>query len=260
MAEGLTVLEDSEPHSILRSVSWSHHLCIPGPMQVDHDEDMTDWDHLNWEPESLGTEHYPNDRVVPEYDTLMKPTVESPAKEMSLETSLERKQAHGASAIYEGPWWQISSTPALSLEDAQPVWLSDSSQTRDVAPTSLAANFPSCNDMPLYPRPSLQPAPDGWGHDPPIPDLVDSSQCLQTSPSPRKDVRHRARMSSAKVEKGDRINQLEASEFQYPRLFRRDTSLASVEVSGTSSDKRIATTRDCSRSGRSSDFTAKLKY
>jgi len=130
VAEGLTAFDGSEPHSILGSVSLSHRLWIPGLIVG---EDSTDWEHSNWEEEPLNTELYPKALVLPEYDTSdVKLTLHSPSEELSLETSPERKQVHGTSAIYEGH------TPALPLEDAQPVWPSDSSQTRDTTQTSMA--------------------------------------------------------------------------------------------------------------------------
>jgi len=135
VAEGLTAFDGSEPHSILGSVSLSHRLWIPGLIVG---EDLTDWEHLNWEEEPLNTELHPKALVLPEYDVSdVTLTLHSFSKELSLETRPERKQVHGTSAIYEG---QISSTPALPLEDAQPVWPSDSLQTRDTTQTSMAGS------------------------------------------------------------------------------------------------------------------------
>ena len=90
VAEGLTAFDGSEPHSILGSVSLSHRLWIPGLIVG---EDLTDWEHLNWEEEPLNTELHPKALVLPEYDMSdVKLTLHSPSKELSLETSPERKQ------------------------------------------------------------------------------------------------------------------------------------------------------------------------
>ena len=246
VAEGLTALECS--------VSSSRHLWIPGLIEVD--DDLMDWDHLNWEEEeSLSTEYHPEDRVLLEYGTSgMKENVDSPSKGISLETSLEKKQIHRESTIYEGQWWQISSTPALPLEDAQPVWLSDSSQTGDMAQTSVATSFPYDNDMdawPIRPRPSPLPVLfqdcnrsrqtcDGHGPESPIPNLIDS-QCVEASPTPGEDVRIRAGMSSmsrVNVGKSSRMNQkLMALRFQIPRLSRKKSGVG--RGIGTPSDRGL---------------------
>jgi len=250
VAEGLIALGHSEPQNILESVSSSRHLWIPGLIEVD--DDLMDWDHLNWEEESLSTEYHPKDRVLLEYGTSgMKASVDGPSKGISLETSSEREQVHRASTIYEGQWWQISSTPALPLEDAQPVWLSDSSQTRDMGQTSVDTSFLYDNDMdawPIRPRPSPLPVLfqdcnrsrqtcDGHGPESPIPNLIDS-QCVEASPTPGEDVRIRAGMSRVKVGKSSRMNRkLMALRFQIPRLSRKKSGTG--RGIGTPSDRGL---------------------